>query len=83
VYTVTWRDPALDQLAELYVSLSVEERERLAAAVAALNERLRHDPIEVGESRTRGFRLTFLPHASVAFHVDVKTNQVRVKSVVF
>ena len=40
MYTVIWPDPALDDLADLYVGATPDERTRMAAWVEALNRRL-------------------------------------------
>jgi hypothetical protein len=68
-------------LADVYVSAEVPERERLGAAAESLNHRLRLDPFAVGESRTAGFRVTFIPLLAVLFHVSEEDRIVRVTRV--
>lgn len=70
MYGLTWTDPALDALADIYLGASVAERERIAPGVEALNARLQDDPLEEGESRYDGFRLTFPPLLCVLFLVS-------------
>ena len=42
----------------------------MAAAVEALNDRLRRDPLAEGESREGNLRITFVPLLAVTFHVS-------------
>ncbi len=70
----------LDRLADLYLGARSDERERMAAGVEALNARLRADPLDVGESREGGFRVAFVPHLVVMFHVSEADRIVRVVS---
>jgi plasmid stabilization system protein ParE len=81
MYLVKWTKRALDRLADLYVSDAPDERERMAAAVEALNSRLQSNPLEQGESRAGGFRITFVELLVVGFHVDVIARKVLVNSV--
>jgi plasmid stabilization system protein ParE len=58
---VEWLESAYAELADVYVSATVEERERIASAVDALNRRLALDP-DAGESRDGANRVvTVLP----------------------
>jgi hypothetical protein len=50
MFAVIWRNDVLDTLADLYVAATPAERARMAAAVDALNTRLRSDPLGEGES---------------------------------
>lgn len=77
-----WSGNALDQLADLYVTMTPDERERVTGAVEALNQRLRDDPFAEGESRSEGLRITFIPMLSVGFNVLESARTVRVTRVV-
>ena len=81
MYTLRWLASKLDALADLYVTLSVEDRARLASAVEALNARLRSNPNDEGESRANGFRITFIPFLSVAFRINEGKRTVDVTSI--
>lgn len=78
MFTLIWLDRALDQLADIYVAADPAERSRMAAAVDALNARLRADPLSEGESRVGNGRITFIPLLSVAFRVSRSDQTVRV-----
>lgn len=81
MYTLIWASRALDQLAEVYVSLSLEGQRRLAAAVEAFNQRLRNRPNDEGESRGGNLRIAFLPGLTLRFRVNEVEQTVRVNSV--
>jgi hypothetical protein len=78
MFDLTWESTPLDQLAEAYVAADAEERARIAAAVEALNVRLRADPLAVGESRIGQFRVAFVPRLAILFHVSEADRTVRV-----
>ena len=78
MFDLTWSNTALDQLAEAYITSSAEDRVQMAAAVEALNTRLRADPLEVGESRAGAFRVVFVPRLAILFHVSEADRTVRV-----
>jgi plasmid stabilization system protein ParE len=69
MFALNWTEQALNELAEIYVTATVEERERMARGVDALNTRLRSDPLNEGESRTGGLRMTFPDLLSVWFRL--------------
>jgi hypothetical protein len=81
MFALVWSNRALDQLAALYVDATVEERERMAAGVNALNTRLRSDPLNEGESRAGGLRVTFPALLLVTFFVREKDQLVYVPRV--
>jgi hypothetical protein len=78
MYTLTWSSRALDQLAELYITLPLEEQRQLAAAVDAFNNRLKSQPLDEGESRGDGLRIAFTAGLSVRFRVNEVQRTVRV-----
>jgi len=81
MFTLIWSEDALDQLADIYVGLTPQERQRLANSVAALNGRLQTNPEQEGESRSDGYRLVFITLAAVMFHVDLSARVVTVSSI--
>ncbi len=78
MFTVAWSDAALDALADVYVVLDLAEQDRVAAAVTALNARLAKNPHAEGESRSGGFRITFIHRLAVSFWVNDTRRQVQV-----
>ena len=81
MFTLIWRDRALNQLADIYVTADPAERQRTAAAVDALNARLRSNPLNEGESRAGDLRVTFISLLIVGFRVFPSDRVVRVISV--
>lgn len=81
MFALIWWNAALDQLADVYVSATPAERARIAAAVDALNARLRADPLAEGESRSGGRRIAFIALAAIGFHVSEADRVVQVFSV--
>jgi len=78
MYTLTWSARALDQLAELYVTLPLEEQRQLAAVVDAFNNRLKSRPLDEGESRGDDLRIAFTAELTVRFRVNESQRAVRV-----
>ena len=81
MFTVTWTNRALDSLASVYVDLDLAGQDRLAGRIDALNHRLAQDPAEEGESRTAGYRVTFLENLTIRFTIDPETMVARVYAV--
>jgi plasmid stabilization system protein ParE len=81
MFTVVWSSAALDALADVYVVLDLAGQDRVAAAVDALNRRLADDPHDEGESRSGGFRITFIDRLAVSFLVTDARHLVQVTAV--
>jgi hypothetical protein len=81
MFAVDWADYALDQLADIFVSLDLAIQDQLTAAIEALNRRLATDPLDEGESRNASFRVTFLGSLGVLFRVDAAKGEVEVTEV--
>lgn len=81
MWALSWPDVLLDLLADYYVAAAPDLRQRMAAGVEGLNTRLRSDPLDVGESRERGFRIAFAPGLVVLFRVDVAARKVVISDV--
>jgi hypothetical protein len=67
---VEWLQSALDELANLWMLADSVEREAITSATHVLDERLRSNPHEEGESRPQGLRITFVPPLAVRFRVE-------------
>ena len=81
MYEYVWFRGVLEELADIYVSVSRQERDRMAAGLEAFNGRLARDPFDVGESRDDGLRLAFIPLLMVRFKVNSVTRYVLVTGV--
>lgn len=78
MFALTWSNTALDQLADVYVAATPDQRTRMASFIDGVNERLRVDPLAVGESRSGGHRIVFVPLLAILFHVSEADRTVRV-----
>jgi hypothetical protein len=78
MFTVIWKNSALNQLAEIYVSVTPEQRNKIFEAVTDLNARLEVGPLEIGESRGHIDRIVFVPLLSLFYSVDQVSKVVRV-----
>lgn len=67
MWALSWKEAALDRMADIYIGLDLDAQDRL-----------RSDPLDVGESRAGGYRLTFLPGLQVLFRVDLTARAVEV-----
>ena len=81
MFALTWSNTALDALADIYVAAEPDERARMAAALEALNVRLRADPLSVGESRAGSNRIALVSLLAVVFQVSESNLTVRVARV--
>jgi hypothetical protein len=82
MFEYQWLESALDKLTSIYTGLDLDGQDRLAGAVDRFNFRLRSDPLDVGESRTGGYRVAFVSFLLITFHVDPARRRVRVVDVV-
>jgi hypothetical protein len=81
-FSVVWRQSVLDALADLYVILSLEEQDRMAAGVKTFNARVAREPFDVGEGREDDHdRIAFMPLLIIGFQVDPAARVVRVTGV--
>jgi hypothetical protein len=67
--TVAWTDRAYDQLADIYVTATVTDREAIARAVERINARLATDPWFLGEARDDDRRVWFHHPLMVIYRV--------------
>ena len=82
MYRVIWSNSTLDALANIYVSLTAIDRERIAGGIEALNGQLAFAPHELGESREDEWRVVFVPLGSVLYQVFDDQRLVRVRKVI-
>lgn len=73
-----WSEEALDELADIYVLATPEDREAIARHVAGLNKALADDPFSVGEEREGDLRIDAKPVLTVWFRVTPDGLLVRV-----
>lgn len=62
-----WHDGALDELADIWVAATPEERDKIEAAVKQMNDLLRRSPGDAGESRAGNQRVVFQGPLVVTF----------------
>jgi len=77
-YTVTWKQSAADQLAEIWMSVS--DRRAVTAAADSLDAALRADPCRHGESRGGTSRLVIVPPLAVVYDVSEADRLVEILS---
>ena len=78
---VEWLQSALDELAALWTQASSSQRRAITTASNTIEQRLRRDPHNEGESRSRGRRMTFVPPLAVIFRLEPDGQTVTVLSV--
>lgn len=69
--TIIWEESALDELADVW--LRSGERRQINAAVAEIENRLRFNPANQGESRPNDRRILWAPPLGVTFRVVTDT----------
>ena len=74
-----WDDAAKDELADIWVTATPEERDEIEKAVLRANRELADDP-EVGESRDGNSRVHFVPPLTLWYRV-MPDSRARVVSV--
>ena len=67
--TPDWDEAASDELADIWVAATPEERDRIEAAVLRANRLIRDDPQGAGESRGGKARVLFVDQLTVWFRV--------------
>lgn len=79
MFAVIWRDAALDELADAFVTADYASRDEIERAVNELNARLAADPMTLGESRARETeRIAFHGIISATYDVELSGRLVRV-----
>jgi hypothetical protein len=80
-YRVEWLQSALDELATIWTQADSVRRQAITAASHTLDQRLRNDPFNEGESRPKGRRITFVPPLAVTFRLEFDGQTVSVLQV--
>lgn len=70
MFRVDWLQSALDELANIWTGADSPQRQAITAASHGIDQRLRSDPEEEGESRPGGRRVTFVPPLTITFQVE-------------
>lgn len=78
MFAVIWRDNALDDLADAWVTASLQMRAVIESRIADLNKRLASDPMAEGESREGKRRIVFDAPVVLTCLVDQADRVVRV-----
>jgi plasmid stabilization system protein ParE len=76
MYTVRWKQSALDRLAELW--LDAADRDAVNAAVLEIDRSLASNPNEAGESRSENVRVIFCQPIGCFFFIDESRDVVEV-----
>lgn len=67
---VPWDEAAYDELADIWVRATPDDRDRIEAAVNLINARLQRDPLAEGESRDGNRRLAYFRPLAVLFRCE-------------
>lgn len=70
MFRVDWLESALDELTTLWTGADSSLRMAITAATYAVEQRLRADAPNEGESRAAGRRITFAPPLAVTFEIE-------------
>jgi hypothetical protein len=70
MYTVRWMRTALNELASLWTGSDSAQRHAITVASQLIDEDLRDQPENKGESRPKGRRILFVPPLGVTLRVD-------------
>jgi hypothetical protein len=68
-YMVIWLRRAIDQLTDLWLKADSELREAITKAAHQIDQELKSNPEEVGESRPDGRRIHFVQPLAILFEV--------------
>jgi hypothetical protein len=78
MFRVEWLQIALDELTNLWTQSDSAQRQAITSASHNLEQRLRSDPANEGESRPGGRRITFVAPLAVRFQVEADGQTVTV-----
>jgi plasmid stabilization system protein ParE len=78
---VEWADAARDQLADIWVQATPDERDRIEQVVLAVERDLADDPYGVGEARGGRWRFVFRGPLSFWFEISPSGSRVRIGKV--
>jgi plasmid stabilization system protein ParE len=78
MFRVRWERRALDNLADLWTQADSVARQAITKASHTIEQRLRQNPHQEGESRSKGRRITFELPLAVIFRVEADGQTVSV-----
>jgi plasmid stabilization system protein ParE len=78
MFRVRWERRALDELTRLWTQEDSVTRQAITAASHTIDQRLRQNPRQEGESRSKRRRITFVPPLTVVFRVEADGQTVSV-----
>jgi hypothetical protein len=81
MFRVEWLQIAVDELTTLWTQADSAQRQAITSASHALENRLRCDPANEGESRPGGRRITFVTPLAVRFQIEADGQTVTVLQV--
>lgn len=81
MFRVRWKKVALDDLALIWLNADSPRRRLMTQAANVIDQLLRNDPDNQGESRPKGKRILFVPPLGILFKVDTQGLVVRVTHV--
>jgi hypothetical protein len=70
MYEVEWLDAAVQELAGIWLAAGSNQRARINQATRIVDQTLRHNPYQKGESRSSGRRIFFALPIGVFFRVE-------------
>lgn len=70
MFRVDWLESALDELTALWTAADPSLRAAVTASAHAIEQRLRSNAPDEGESRPSGRRITFAAPLAVTFHME-------------
>jgi hypothetical protein len=78
IYQVRWKRTAQEELADVWLTATSDDREAVTRAAQNLDQQLRIDAHELGESRPGDERIVFDSPLAAVFEVDQEHSVVRV-----
>jgi hypothetical protein len=78
MFRVEWLQVALDELMTLWMQADTTQRPAITTASHAIDQRLSSDPLNEGESRPGGRRITFVSPLAVRFQIEADGQTVTV-----
>jgi hypothetical protein len=70
MYEVEWLDAAVQELAGIWLAANTDDRAKVNQATRMIDQSLRHNPYQKGESRPSGRRIFFALPIGVFFRVE-------------
>ena len=78
MFRVRWAKRAIEALTNSWLQASSDQRQVITAAANHVEQRLRRDPHNEGESRPKGRRITFVQPLAVVFRIEADGQTVSV-----